>query len=123
MPQRSVRRKSPQRPFPCPWRPFPPPRRRIVRQEKRKSLTRPWRPSGSHVSAGSMGRRGIESLSPSELREQVILCHEHFRRCLMALRGEDAEPVSLLGGGVLGDSDDLELFYLCRKFGGRGHGE
>lgn len=61
--------------------------------------------------------RTIEDLSLSELREQVMLCHEHFRRCMMALRGYDVEPVELYCDDSIGDSDDLELFYMCKEIG------
>lgn len=61
--------------------------------------------------------RTIEDLSLSELREQVALCHEHFRRCMAALKGEDVEPVELFCDDSLGDSDDLELFYMCKEIG------
>lgn len=61
--------------------------------------------------------RTIEDLSLSELREQVMLCHEHFRRCMAALGGEDVEPVELFCDDSLGDSDDLELFYICKEIG------
>jgi len=64
-------------------------------------------------------QRRLQDLSSSELREQVALCHEHFRRCLAALNGDaDAEPVELFCDEALGDSDDLELFYACKKVGG-----
>ena len=65
-----------------------------------------------------MEGRKLQDLSLSELREQVMLCHEHFRRCLGALCGDkDAEPVELFCDDSLGDSDDLELFYACKKIG------
>lgn len=63
-----------------------------------------------------MEGRKLEDLSCGELREQVRLCHEHFRRCLRALGGDPhVEPVELFMDGSLGDSDDLELFYQCMK--------
>lgn len=64
-------------------------------------------------------QRRLQDLSLSELREQVALCHEHFRRCMAALHGEDVEPVELFCDDSLGDSDDLELFYECKTMGGR----
>ena len=56
------------------------------------------------------------------LEEQLRLCWEHFRRCLAALNGEDVEPVELLGHDELGDCDDLELFYACKRKGGTDDG-
>lgn len=65
-----------------------------------------------------MDARKLTDLSCDELREQVRLCHEHFRRCLRALGGDPhVEPVELFMDGSLGDSDDLELFYQCKKKG------
>lgn len=65
-----------------------------------------------------MGKRVLADLSLGELREQVILCHEHFRRCLRALKGDrNVEPVELFMDETLGDSDDLELFYECQHAG------
>lgn len=52
------------------------------------------------------------------LVEQLRLCWEHFRRCLKALNGENVGPVDLIGNDALGDCDDLELFYACKKKGG-----
>lgn len=64
------------------------------------------------------GRR-LCDLTRDELAEQVRLCHEHFRRCIRALKGDkDVEPVDLFCEDALGDSDDLELFYECLKKGG-----
>ena len=56
-------------------------------------------------------------MTNEELRTQLALCHEHFRRCLSALRGDDVEPVELYCDNSLGDSDDLELFYACERVG------
>ena len=63
--------------------------------------------------------KSFQDLSLSELSEQVVLCHEHFRRCLRALKGDEkVDPVELFCDDSLGDSDDLELFYECKKIGG-----
>lgn len=59
----------------------------------------------------------LGDLSADQLREQLLLCHEHFRRCRRALCGDDVEPVELFCDDSLGDSDDLELFYACSRFG------
>lgn len=60
----------------------------------------------------------LSDMTREELIEQVRLCHEHYRRCIDVLRGKDAEPVTLVGDpGELGDSDDLELFYMCKFIG------
>lgn len=64
--------------------------------------------------------RTLQDLSLSELREQVTACHEHFRRCLSALKGDmHVEPAELFTDDTLGDSDDLELFYECKRIGER----
>lgn len=59
----------------------------------------------------------VHELTREGLESQLLLCHEHFRRCLRALRGEDVEPCELFCSDELGDSDDLELFYACKKVG------
>lgn len=67
-------------------------------------------------------KKTLQDLSLSELREQVTACHEHFRRCLSALKGDFlVEPVPLFCDDSLGDSDDLELFYECKRVGERKH--
>lgn len=64
-------------------------------------------------------KKKLEDLTIDELGEQVVLCHEHFRRCKSALEGDGfVEPVELFCDDSLGDSDDLELFYACKKKGG-----
>ena len=64
------------------------------------------------------GVKKFSDLSLPELSEQVMMCHEHFRRCLSALRGDsNVEPVELFCDDSLGDSDDLELFYACKQAG------
>ena len=68
-----------------------------------------------------MEQKKFSDLSLSELSEQVMLCHEHFRRCIRALDGEDVDPVELLCDDTLGDSDDLELFYICKSIGENKH--
>lgn len=59
----------------------------------------------------------LSALSAEELREQLVLCWDHFRCCLRALSGENVEPCELFCCDELGDSDDLELFYACKKIG------
>lgn len=59
----------------------------------------------------------LSMLSVEELREQLVLCWDHFRRCQSALSGEDVEPCELFCCDELGDSDDLELFYACKEIG------
>lgn len=71
--------------------------------------------------ASKMEKKKLQDMSLSELREQVVLCHEHFRRCMAALKGEDVEPVELFCEDALGDSDDLELFYMCKQIGEPSH--
>ena len=63
-----------------------------------------------------MGKKvRLSELSKTVLIDQLHLCWRHFRACAQALRGEDVQPVELLECEDLGDCDDLELFYLCRK--------
>lgn len=59
----------------------------------------------------------LSSLTAKELREQLVLCWDHFRRCMSALSGEEVEPCELFCCDELGDSDDLELFYACKQIG------
>lgn len=60
-------------------------------------------------------RKTLDDLTPAELREQVLLCHEHMQRCCEVLDGADMEPVELVD---VNDSADLELFYKCKRLGG-----
>lgn len=57
-------------------------------------------------------RRTLDDLTPAEMREQVVLCHEHFKRCCDVLDGKDVDPVELLD---VSDSTDMELFYKCKR--------
>ena len=57
--------------------------------------------------------RTLEELTVDELRQEVMKCHEHMKRCLDVLDGEKkVEPVELVD---VDDSIDLELFYKCRQ--------
>ena len=56
----------------------------------------------------------IIDLSDDEKGEQLSLCYEMFRCCLSLLNGIDADPVDLTDTAEL-DSDDMELYYKCRK--------
>lgn len=65
----------------------------------------------------------LQDLTLSELREQVAACHEHFRRCRRALGGDPSvDPMELFLDNTLGDSDDLELFYECKRIGEKKNG-
>ena len=58
-------------------------------------------------------RRTLDDLTPAEMREQVVLCHQHMERCCDVLDGKQGvEPVKLVD---VSDSADLELFYKCKK--------
>ena len=59
--------------------------------------------------------RNLKDLSREELESQLTMCWEHFRRCVDALNGNDVSPCNLISLDELGDSDDLELFYLCKE--------
>ena len=61
--------------------------------------------------------KSLNDLSLEECREQLALCWDHFRCCLEVLGGGDAEPCELLSCDEFGDSDDLELFYCCKRAG------
>lgn len=66
-----------------------------------------------------MGRNvSLKDLSKTVLIDQLRLCWKHFRVCLAALEGEKVTPVELLSSDELGDCDDLELFYACKRAGG-----
>ena len=56
----------------------------------------------------------VADLSDDQKGEQLLLCYEMFRRCLSLLSGVDADPVDLTDTAEL-DSDDMELYYKCRK--------
>ena len=63
-----------------------------------------------------MGKKiKLEELSKHVLLQQLKLCWKHFRVCADAISGADVQPVELLDCDELGDSDDLELFYKCKK--------
>ena len=63
-----------------------------------------------------MGKKvKLEDLSKIVLIEQLKLCWKHFRACADAISGANVQPVELLACDELGDSDDLELFYKCKK--------
>lgn len=57
----------------------------------------------------------LSQLSKTVLIEQLKLCWKHFRVCAEALDGADIQPVNLIECEELGDCDDLELFYKCKK--------
>jgi hypothetical protein len=58
-------------------------------------------------------RRTLDDLTPAEMREQVVLCHQHMERCCDVLDGKQGvKPVELVD---VSDSADLELFYQCKK--------
>ena len=63
-----------------------------------------------------MGKKiKLSELSKTVLIEQLKLCWKHFHVCAQALDGANVQPVELIGCDELGDSDDLELFYKCKK--------
>lgn len=57
----------------------------------------------------------LSQLSKTVLIDQLKLCWKHFRVCADALSGADIQPVELIECDELGDCDDLELFYKCKK--------
>ena len=57
----------------------------------------------------------LAEMSKTVLIEQLQLCWKHFRVCAQALNGADVQPVGLIECDELGDCDDLELFYKCKK--------
>ena len=58
----------------------------------------------------------LEELSKPMLIEQLKLCWKHFAACSQALSGDpDVQPVELIECDELGNGEDLELFYRCRK--------
>lgn len=66
----------------------------------------------------------LKDLSKTVLIDQLKLCWKHFRVCLAALNGDkDVKPVELLESRELGDCDDLELFYACKKEGAKNNGK
>ena len=54
----------------------------------------------------------VDGLTPSQTKEQLVLAYLQMENCRSLLRGENAEPVSMMDNG---DSSDLELFYQCKK--------
>lgn len=54
----------------------------------------------------------VEGLSDAQCRRELTLAYIQMERCIMALRGEDVEPVAMMDNG---ESTDLELFYSCVK--------
>lgn len=63
-----------------------------------------------------MGKKvKLSELSNAELIDQLKRCWQHFRACALALDGKHSEPVTLFSCDELGDCDDLELFYKCKK--------
>jgi len=63
-----------------------------------------------------MGKKiKLSELSKTVLIEQLKLCWKHFHVCAQALDGANVQPVELIACDELGDSDDLELFYKCKK--------
>ena len=68
-------------------------------------------------SVSDMGKAiRLEDLSKTVLIEQLKLCWKHFAACSQALSGDtDVQPVELIECDELGNGEDLELFYRCRK--------
>lgn len=69
----------------------------------------------------AMGRNiKLRDLSKTVLMDQLKLCWKHFRACAQALDGDDKVfPVELMECDGLGDCDDLDLFYKCKRAGER----
>lgn len=58
----------------------------------------------------------LEDMSKPMLIEQLKLCWQHFAACSQALKGDsEVQPVELIECNELGNGEDLELFYRCRK--------
>lgn len=63
----------------------------------------------------------LEDLTPEQLRAQVKLCFKMFKQCLDLLNGEDIpDQAAIKLVDPFGDSDDMELFYTCKRIGGGG---